>query len=396
MHLKLAAPWPGRTTRCAGCQARTTVLLLVLLLGGCAAAPTATELTATAIQFANVEGAPPASDGRARFRATFCASLRADGVVPDDDLTCARWLWRLPDEPAAAAPDREATDPGSRRPAYTNAAVFVVTGAFSECVGEAGRPFIAGVARLRETGARVETIVVSGRSGTGNNARQIAAAIEQAQLANDQRILMVGYSKGSLDILRFLVDFPEFSSRVDAVVSVGGPIFGTPLADAVDSAYSTLVARLPYEKCPPGDGQVIHSLKPETAQGWLAENPLPANVRYYSLAAFTTRKHMARSLVPTWKYLNRFDVRNDGQVIAADALIPGATLLGFANADHWGVAESIEKVHPFMAGRPDPRPFPLEQLFLSIVRFVLDDPAAGATPGAVNSSATDEVDGRLE
>lgn len=372
------------------------MLLLVVLLGGCAAAPTATELTEKAIQFANVEGAPPASDGRARFRAAFCASLRADGVAPDDDFTCARWLWRLPDEPAAAGADREAAGPGAPRLAYTNAAVFVVTGAFSECVGEQGRPFIAGVARLRETGTRVETIVVSGRSGNGNNARQIAAAIEHAKLSENQRIVLVGYSKGALDILHFLVDFPLLAPRVDAVVSVGGPIFGTPLADAVDSAYSTLVARLPYEKCPPGDGQVIHSLKPETAGGWVAENPLPANVRYYSLAAFTTRKHIARSLVPTWKYLNRFDLRNDGQVIAADALIPGATLLGFANADHWGVAESIEKIHPFIAGRPDPRPFPLEQLFLSIVRFVLDDPAAGVAPDELKSSATDQVDGRLE
>lgn len=335
-------------------------------------------------------------DGRALFREAFCSRLRADGVASEDDSSCARWLWRLPDEPAVVVPDRELAGPGAALPAHTNAAIFVVTGAFSECVGEEGRPFIAGVARLRETGARVETIVVSGRSGTSSNARQIAVAIEQARLAEDQRIVFVGYSKGALDILHFLVDFPALSPRVDAVVSVGGPIFGTPLADAVDSAYSTLIARLPYEKCPPGDGQVIHSLDTGTAGRWLAENPLPANVRYYSLASFTTSKHMARSLALTWKYLNRIDVHNDGQVLAGDALIPGATLLGFANADHWGVAESIETIHPFMAGRPDPRPFPLEQLFLSIVRFVADDLASKDTEQSVNSLTTHDAAGWLE
>jgi len=264
-----------------------------------------------------------------------------------------------------------------------SAAVFVVTGAFSECVGEEGKPFIAGLERLREDGIRVETIVVSGRSGTRNNAQQIAQAIERAQLPDEQRILLVGYSKGALDSLRFLVDYPGLARRVEAVVSVAGPIFGTPLAEAVSTAYSSLVARLPYEKCPPGDGEVIHSLEPATARQWLIDNPVPPNVRYYSLVGFTTRDHIARSLVPTWKYLNRTNLLNDGQVLAADALIPGATLLGFANADHWGVAESIENVHPFLAGRPDPEPFPIEQLFASIVRFVSSDAgSAGLLQGA--------------
>jgi pimeloyl-ACP methyl ester carboxylesterase len=387
MHLKLAAPWAGRTSRRAGGRSGAVVLLLAALLGGCAAAPTAMELTAKAVQFANVDGAPPASDGRAGFRAAFCASLRADGIASKDDSSCERWLWRMPDEPADLEPVAESAVPDTDMTVRASAAVFVVTGAFSECVGEEGRPFIAGVERLREDGIRVETIVVSGRSGTRNNAQQIAQAIERAQLPEEQRILLVGYSKGALDSLRFLVDYPGLARRVEAVVSVAGPIFGTPLAEAVSTAYSSLVARLPYEKCPPGDGEVIHSLEPAAARQWLVDNPLPANVRYYSLVGFTTRDHIARSLVPTWKYLNRTDLLNDGQVLAADALIPGATLLGFANADHWGVAESIENVHPFLAGRPDPEPFPIEQLFASIVRFVSSDAgSAGLLQGKVSQA----------
>jgi len=48
-------------------------------------------------------------------------------------------------------------------------------------------------------------------------------------------------------------------------------------------------------------------------------------------------------------------------------------LLGYANADHWGIAESIEEVRTFLAARPDPTPFPLEPLLRSIVRLVSDD-----------------------
>jgi hypothetical protein len=392
MHLNPKTPRAGRTTRGTGGRSRTAVLLIAALLGGCAAAPTATELTAKAIQFANVEGAAPVSDGRAKFRAAFCASLRADGIASQDDSSCDRWLWRLPGEPAALEQDGDLASTQADVRVSAGMAVFVVTGAFSECVGEEGRPFIAGTAKLRESGVRVETIVVSGRSGTGNNAQQIAAAIERAQLPGDQGILLIGYSKGALDSLRFMVDYPVLAGRVKAVVSVAGPIFGTPLAEAVSTVYSSLVARLPYKKCPPGDGEVIRSLEPVTARQWLIDNPLPAHVRYYSLASFTTRDHIARSLVPTWKYLNRTDLLNDGQVLAADALIPGATLLGFANADHWGVAESIENVHPFLAGRPDPEPFPLEQLFTSIVRFVSSDLDSAALLQSGGSQVTPSSD----
>lgn len=230
---------------------------------------------------------------------------------------------------------------------------------------------------LRAAGTQVETIVVSGRSGTGNNARQIAETIERAQLGAERGLILVGYSKGALDSLRFLVDFPALAARVHALVSVASPVFGTPLADVGDATYATLLAKRPYHKCSPGDGQVIRSLSPAAATQWLATNPLPAQVRYYSLAGFTTRQRVARTLVPAWKYLNGIDARNDGQVIAADAVIPGATLLGYTNTDHWGIAETIESAHPLLVRRQDAVPFPIEQLLLAIVRFIAGDLAPG-------------------
>jgi hypothetical protein len=91
------------------------------------------------------------------------------------------------------------------------------------------------------------------------------------------------------------------------------------------------------------------------------------------LAAFATNDRVARALEPTWKHLGATEVRNDGQVVAADAIIPGSTLLGFANADHWGIALTTETAHPVLLARSDRHPFPLEQLLLAIVTFVVDD-----------------------
>jgi hypothetical protein len=168
---------------------------------------------------------------------------------------------------------------------------------------------------------------------------------------------------------------------VDAVVGVAGPIYGSPLAEIAEPAYSTLFAQVPHTGCKPGDGEVLQSLRPATATEWIATNPLPSHVRYYSMAGFTTRKHVARLLVPSWKILNKTDVRNDGQVFAADTVIPGSTLLGLANADHWGIAETVETVRTFLADRPDPTPFPLEQLFVAMIRYVSRDLRDGGSAG---------------
>ena len=342
-------------------------LVATMLLGGCATTPAPADLGEAPARYQTLLDAPPVRDGRAGFREVFCSTLRDEGLAPRDEAHCDRWLWRLSDEPEGNA------DRGDVVAAPERLAVFLVTGAFSECVGDTSRPFALGAARLRTAGARVETIVVGGRSGPAHNARQIAQAVEAARLVEDDVVIVLGYSKGALDILRFVVDFPALAGKVDSVVSVAGPVFGSPLADSADAAYAKLVAGLPYDRCPPGDGQVIHSLKPATATQWLASNPLPAAVRYYSIAGFTTRERVARVLLPSWKRLGRDDARNDGQVVAADAVVPGSTLLGYANADHFAIAQMIEVTHPLLVSRPDPTPFPREQLFMAIVRFVVED-----------------------
>jgi hypothetical protein len=357
---------------------RGLIFIAALVLAGCAAAPQPAAVLTAPMQIQSIAGAPRVVDGRAAFRSSFCSILRTEGVVPPEDFICDRWLWRLSDEPADVA-DRVIPSANPER-----LEVVLVTGAFSECVGETSRPYAVGAARLQAAGAKVRTIVVGGRSGTSHNARQIADALTASQIDEERNTILIGYSKGGLDILRFLVDFPALAGRVDAVVGVASPLFGTPLADLAEPAYAALVAKLPYEKCPPGDGEVMASLRPDAASGWLAANSLPAGVRLYSLAAFTTREHVARALVPFWKHLGGTEVRNDGQVVATDAVIPGSTLLGYANADHWGVAQAIEIEHPVLAARQDPASFPLEQLLLAMVAFIADDIAQDARSGPGN------------
>jgi len=349
------------------------VLLTTMSLAGCVSGPSPAELRSTPIAAVLPQGAPPVVDGRAGFRPVFCSELASSPHAPAAARPCNDWLWRLPDEP----PPELAGSEMAGRSANT-VDVVLVPGAFSECFGDEAQPFADGAQLLRSRGYRVETLVVSGRSGTEHNAQQIAAALARYQVTPGHKLVLVGFSKGSMDTLRFLVDFPAQARMVDAVVSVGGPIMGTPAANVGAGTYAALLKKIPQESCAPGDGLVLESLKPETQGAWMAAHSLPARVRYYSTAGFAARDRIARALVPSWRYLSKIDTRNDGQVVANRALIPGSTLLGYVNADHWGLAMHNEKYHPYLVKRRDGTSFPTATLLSAIVAFVERDLSATA------------------
>jgi hypothetical protein len=48
---------------------------------------------------------------------------------------------------------------------------------------------------------------------------------------------------------------------------------------------------------------------------------------------------------PTYQKLSKIDPRNDSQLIYSDQIIPGGTLAGFLDADHWAVNVPIDRAH---------------------------------------------------
>ena len=84
------------------------------------------------MQVLSVSGAPPVSDGRARFRELFCAELAADPDFADED--CDSYLHRLADEPAPAGNVLE--------PAHDlELKMVVIPGMFSDCIADFSRPY---------------------------------------------------------------------------------------------------------------------------------------------------------------------------------------------------------------------------------------------------------------
>lgn len=344
------------------------------LLAGCVSLPEASEIDGAVAAYP--EGTLPAQyDGRARFRQIYCdlAAPRLAATTPPTH--CNDVLWRLGDEPRPAKAGE--AHPPRMAPGLH---VLVIGGAFSDCRDPPAIAFQDAIPRLTAQGVRIRSVQVSGRSGPQFNARLIAAALGAGQVRPDERVVLVGYSKGAVDALQFLFDFPELRSQVVAVISVAGAIRGSPLADDGEWWYRTFLDEAFEGTCDPGDGQVVQSLRPEVREAWLDSHPLPPGIRYYSLVAVPTAGQLSRALAVSWRRLAEYDRRNDGQVLARDAIVPGSTVLGYVNADHWDIALDLQIPH--LSVRPSTRVMPRSELLEAALLFASEDLARAQPTGA--------------
>jgi len=338
--------------------------LLGCCVGCCASAPIPYSLDSPPLVLWPISKTD-VSDDRGRFREIYCAIREDHGRQLPDDRPCEEAVIRLAGEPAATG--RPVHLGLSRLPLR----IVVVPGIFGECIIDKFSPFSDARSHLEKYGYQTGLIPVSGRSSSAHNAAQIRDALFSMELSSEEKLVLVGHSKGTLDILEALVAFPEIQERVTAVVGVAGPVGGSPLADEVADLYMKLLRRIHLPTCPPGDGEGVESLTRSTRLQWLSQHKLPKSVRYFSLTGFSDAEGISAILRPGYYKLAQIDPWNDGQVIFYDAIIPGSTLLGFVNADHWAIAYPFSRIQPALGATLITRnSFPREVLLGAVVRFV--------------------------
>jgi hypothetical protein len=320
------------------------------------------------------------NDGRARFREI------VNGIIEDPDhkvlydKSSREILHTFYDEPSSNGHQSKLNTFNS------GSNVVIVPGIFAECIQNEIELFANAISHLINSHNCNPIILrVEGRSSSIKNAEIIRNKImsmtfaenEEGQIAIKDNIILIGYSKGVTDILNAVTSYPELSERIKAVVSVAGVVNGTPLADQLFMVYDTLLSRVPYENCQPGDRGALDSLRKTTRSKWLSENihKLPANIKYYSIPAFAQKSNISNIFLPLYEIASKIDPRNDSQVIYYDAIIPGSTLLGYANADHWAISMPFSTSDdPNMALLAktliNKNAFPREVLLEAIIRFV--------------------------
>lgn len=271
-------------------------------------------------------------DLRGTFRAAACARLPAEGP-PCEDV-----LLKLAGEPIAATPAR--ADDLARR--YR---IAFVPGLFNECFEDLARPFADVQADLEARGFTVDYLAVAGRGSVAQNAAQLA--VHFAGLPADDRPLIVfAYSKGFVDLLDFMVRYPDLARPIAAVVSVAGASNGSPLADRMHAIYRSLGAKFPLPDCARGTGEEILDLRPDTRIAWWQDHGESVNVPIFTLVAAPQPDRVSPATRATYSELAKIDPRNDGKLLWQDQIPPRSHLLGYVNADHWSIAVPVLKEVP--------------------------------------------------
>lgn len=338
-------------------------------LGACTTAPLQAYTEETPPLVLTPAAQAGVKDKRGRFREIFCEVLESHGTALPDYRPCDEALTTVGTEPAGTGMK---VDLGSSR---RDLIAVIVPGVGWDCFADWLAPSGSTAEHVRQFGFDQTLLEVDSLSSSTNNARQIRDAIMTMPVrGNEPRLVLIGYSKGATDILQAVVSYPEIRPSIAAVVSAAGTIGGSPLANNADQSMLSLLQNWPGARCTEGDGGAIASLRPDARQSWLANNPLPEDIPYYSLVNYPHPERISTVLKPSYNKLSMVDARNDSQVLFYDQVIPDSALMGYLNADHWALAVPIARTHTSLGATfVNRNDFPREALLEAMLRFIEED-----------------------
>lgn len=369
---------------CARVALRGIALLAALTCVACAPVAVQPERSSHALTVTLPVSMAGIADSRQPFAALFDEAMHASGA--NDDAWLHGVSPRTGDHTGRLAALKRAF-----RERAASTSVLLVPGLFGDCVDTQSVPFGDGLTRTREHSAvqayaqyadlgllGIRLILLPGRVSSAANGALVAQAIrEESARPGVQRIVLLGYSKGTADALEALAQLQSqggIPAAVKALVSVSGTVMGTPIAAHFERLYETASPLVQPFDCSASDGHDLASLTRRERVAWLVANPPPERLHYYSITAHAARDQIAPLLRPFYDQLSAVDARNDGQMLASDAILPRSVLLAEARADHWDVALPRER-HPslLMRSLSTGRAYPREALFRATVQWVVGD-----------------------
>jgi hypothetical protein len=316
-------------------------------------------------------------DGTMSFGQQFCATL--------SHLDASHTEWGACDQYIEGQPSQQP-------PAQTNISrdwrVLVVGGIFSQCFERHEvNAFEQGLKHLEDEHHMQTTLLrVGGVTTPEENGKTIAAYLK----AHPGKYIAVGHSKGAVDLMAALQNEKDARDNIQALVSVAGAIRGSRLIDVgtrlTIEGFKQALRDSGLGECEITEMGGVANMRREARHEFLRRWSPPPALRCYSVVGVVDKKQTSKPLRLGWSVQSQYSRDQDSQMIAEEAIIPGATFLAYAKGDHWAVALPFYE-HPNRKFRKkvDRNRFPRTALLEAIVRFV-DTGWGGHSPCAAAST----------
>ena len=254
---------------------------------------------------------------------------------------------------------------------------LIVPGLSGDTVSAIVGPFMCARNEMAVRGYHTEVVWLNGRTGCDTNADTLQREVHKFADKHASKINIIGYSKGCTDVLHMLANHPDTHSHIKAVVSLGGIVAGSPLADTTPNWLRKIVQYFPLPTSTFGDGRAIQDLTCQFREQWLQQHTLPSTIRYASIAAVPTPDRVSRILRSPYRQLSRYSRYNDSQVVAQNTLLPVGEVLATVNADHWAIVLPFSKRWSALFTRwlIDQNRFPRTLLLQAIIDHLSQDAA---------------------
>jgi hypothetical protein len=302
-------------------------------------------------------------DARFEFADTFCATLV--------HLDPSHATWGDCQEYIEARGTKQSV---AADPLPNTLRVLVIGGIFSHCFEQRGISLFSD-AQGHLTSKEHALIVTPLRVGGVDSPAANAAVIDKFLREHPGDYIAVGHSKGAVDLMTAIHLYQSAQDSIKALVSVAGAISGSRLIDFGEAAtvvgFRSAARASGLGNCEIRENGGIASLRRDVRARFLKEWAPPATLKTYSIVGVADREHTSRPLHVMRDLLALYSQDQDSQMIADEAVIPGARYLGAAKGDHWAVALPLSNhPDPEIRRRVNRNRYPRVALLEAIIRFV--------------------------
>ncbi len=188
--------------------------------------------------------------------------------------------------------------------------------------------------RLQDKGLDARKLNIDTDAGVMINAKSIRDQVMKIAQETGKKVMLLGHSKGGVDISAALAIYPELKAHVNQVIAMQAPFGGSPVASDIKGCPELLpLASNLIESLFGGQGEALTDLSHQSRQQLLEKYPYPQDVPTISLATSSSSPWSLTAASAAY-IKQRYGVESDGLVAVKDAILPGSEVIQLSDMDH--------------------------------------------------------------